>query len=1012
MKYLTQHLFPAAWSRLSRGNRFSLGITSMLATILVFSAQAQLVQGGAADLDAVVVTGIRGSLQSSMNLKRDSVGVVDGIIAEDIGKFPDTNLAESLQRISGVSIDRTASGEGARVTVRGIGADFNLVLLNGRQMPTTNLVETATRSGISSARAFDFTNLASEAVSELEVYKTVHSDMPTGGIGATLNIKTTRPLDRPGFHAQVTAKGVMDISVDNLPKNSSGNSITPEISGIFSNTWWDGRFGIAINASYQERDSGYSRLDNDRGWYTFRGDDDSSLYRLPQPYETDHVLYEIVNQPSGSDIYGRPSDPTFIINGIQRQRRNGQMVLQFAPVDNFIATVDYIYAQNKVQQKENRMWVVSSFLPGFSSWTDGPVAGPIIYSEYLDQNQPQIMSVGQPATRRELNSRGLNLEWKVNDTLDLALDWHKSRSASVPDGPYGSYGFIGVTAMIRRGFSWDFSQEFPVFNLEYGPGVSQLEPEHAMLAGSLFDGGYNWQDVEQWQASGTFRFADYQSLDFGVVSTDVSNHATATRALRTTWNGVGTPEDYADDIFQVDHLSRYFKQFRGNNDPRFTDRFLLVDFERLRQRAIEVGEDENMLRESSIFVRELRANEKTNSAYIQWRNTFEWSIPVNVAVGVRYEKTKVTSPSAVLPPAGNVSWSTYLPEFVFALGDEPILDSVSGEYDYWLPSLDIRADLRENLILRGSYGESIGRASWSDIQGGVVVGNFLRAQEGTGTMGDPGLLPLESKNFDVSLEWYYAQGSYFSIGYFRKKINNFISNSIVRAEPYDLHTPVNGTYWNNAINLGGCLDADFVCIRRYILITHAGDPGVENTGMDGSGLPTGTITGLDDDPIAEFNLVVPVNQRSDTLDGWELNFQHMFGSSGFGFSFNYTKVDSGLSFDNARLGDQYPMVGLSDTANLVGFYDKNSWQVRIAYNWRDNFLSSANDDLGPNPRYTESYGQLDANVIWAMNERFSMFIEGINLTNETQRIHGRHYNMLTSLTQTGPRYMFGVRYKF
>jgi len=90
---------------------------------------ASLANSDASDLDTVTVTGIRGSLQSSMNLKRDSVGVIDGIIAEDIGKFPDTNLAESLQRISGVSIDRSASGEGSRVTVRGVGPDFNLVLL-------------------------------------------------------------------------------------------------------------------------------------------------------------------------------------------------------------------------------------------------------------------------------------------------------------------------------------------------------------------------------------------------------------------------------------------------------------------------------------------------------------------------------------------------------------------------------------------------------------------------------------------------------------------------------------------------------------------------------------------------------------------------------------------------------------------------------------------------------------------------------------------------------------------
>ena len=118
-------------------------------------------------LDEIVVTGIRSSLESSMALKRDAQGVVDGIVAEDIGKFPDTNLAESLQRITGVSIDRSI-GEGSKITVRGIGPDYNLVLLNGRQMPGSSIGDTFA----SNSRSFDFANLASEAVSAVEVYKT------------------------------------------------------------------------------------------------------------------------------------------------------------------------------------------------------------------------------------------------------------------------------------------------------------------------------------------------------------------------------------------------------------------------------------------------------------------------------------------------------------------------------------------------------------------------------------------------------------------------------------------------------------------------------------------------------------------------------------------------------------------------------------------------------------------------------------------------------------------------
>ena len=152
----------------------------------------------ATELDSVVVTGIRSSLEASMNLKRDAQGIVDGITAEDIGKFPDTNLAEALQRISGVSIDRQL-GEGSKVTVRGVGPDFNLVLLNGRQMPAANLGSGG--AGTTNSRSFDFANLAAEAVSAIEVFKTSRADQPTGGIGATLNVRTARPLDHDGMVA-------------------------------------------------------------------------------------------------------------------------------------------------------------------------------------------------------------------------------------------------------------------------------------------------------------------------------------------------------------------------------------------------------------------------------------------------------------------------------------------------------------------------------------------------------------------------------------------------------------------------------------------------------------------------------------------------------------------------------------------------------------------------------------------------------------------------------------------
>src|SRR6188768_2751294 len=143
------------------------------------------------ELEEVVVTGLRGSLKASMETKREASGVVDAISAEDIGKFPDTNLAESLQRITGVSIDRV-NGEGSNVTVRGFGPNFNLVTLNGRQLPAAHvgtITGNPTNTGAQgTTRSFDFANLASEGVSQLVVYKTSSASVTSGGIGAAIDI--------------------------------------------------------------------------------------------------------------------------------------------------------------------------------------------------------------------------------------------------------------------------------------------------------------------------------------------------------------------------------------------------------------------------------------------------------------------------------------------------------------------------------------------------------------------------------------------------------------------------------------------------------------------------------------------------------------------------------------------------------------------------------------------------------------------------------------------------------
>jgi TonB-dependent receptor len=971
-------------------------------------------QGEATELDTIVVTGIRGSLESSMNLKRDARGIVDGIVAEDIGKFPDTNLAESLQRISGVSIDRTAIGEGSRVTVRGVGPDFNLVLLNGRQMPASSNGDGTT---VSNSRAFDFANLASEAISGVEVYKSGRAETPTGGIGATINIKTARPLDNPGFLANFGVKGVYDTSLDNLPDSYKGSSVTPEVSGIFSTTSADGRFGIAVTGSYQERDLGYNQVSVPGGWRGFRGDE-ANWGTIPLPGAPGSE--NITNRPSPDDIYSVPQNLNYSITGVQRQRTNGQVVLQWAPSDNLTTTLDYTYSENKIQQQRNDLSVWFNYGPSTSSWTDGPVAAPLLYTEILPFNcetgvcRGTDLSMGGAsfANKNENNSVGFNVEWEASDRLGFELDVHKSTAETTPDSPYGSGGVLGTAAFIRGNTTADFSGDFPILSVVLPPGYTGPRASDMLVTGSVFHRSYMKSEIEQVQARGHFEFGDYSRLDFGVSATEANNRTAYGNVQRdNTWGGAeGSAADYPDDIWMPDNIGRYFDAFDGSGNPAFSDGFFLFDFETVRDLAAGFAGNEALYLAPANYTTDRRVTEKSRSAYLQVSSTWDIGIPLNAAAGVRYEETDVTS-SALVPVATALVWGSNNEIAIQRNGSD--FTTLYGQYDHWLPSVDVSLELTDSMVLRGSYSRTIGRPGWGDIQGGQTLAEPVRIDGGSGAQGNPGLEPLVSNNFDLSFEWYYADASYFSVGYFQKNIDNYIGTTIIDATPFNLTTPIGGTYWNAAV-ANACPTTDLTCIRNYIFANFNGQPGVARTGTDAGGNATGTITGQPGDPIANFRITTPANTGSSKLNGFEINLQHVFGESGFGLAANYTIVDSpNLNYDNYNLAGQFALVGLSDSANFVAFYDKGPWQARAAYNWRDEFLSGTFDGTGnPNPNYVEAYGQLDLSFGYQVNAQLTLQAEAINVADETQRVHGRHQNQLLFGTQTGPRYMLGLRYRF
>jgi TonB-dependent receptor len=941
-------------------------------------------------MQQVVVSGIRASMASSLNLKRNSDGIVDGIVAEDMGKFPDTNLAESLQRISGVSIDRS-NGEGQKVTVRGIGPDFNMVLLNGRQMPTSNL-------GDLNGRAFDFSNLASEAISQLQVYKTSRAETPTGGIGATINVITARPLDRLGTWSSIGIKAVHDRSNENLPgDDKASNSTTPEFSGIYTTTSKDGKWGLGISASYQERNSGYNQASVSSGWKgPFRGDE-QTWGAIPATGATNH--------PKPSDVYEVPQNLNYSFTGVKRQRTNGQLTLQFAPVKELVTTLDYTYSENKLQTKRNDVSAWFNFGDSRSSWTNGPVAAPLVYTELIPAGNSDIaMGAGNFATRTDNKSLGFNTQWRATKDLKLEFDAHHSTAESMADSPFGSFNTLGTASFSRGDTTADFSHDFPVLSIAGADFVKAPQ----QVTGSNFQNRYMLGKIDQAQVKGRLRMLESSNLNFGLGAIKVNNRSAEVNNQLDTWGGATKASDYPSSLWHPATVRGYFDKIDGSDSPNLFNNFYTFNFNEVRDAAAKATGNPGGYIAKTDFITDQRTRENTRNLYLQFNTDWDTAMPMHTAIGVRYEKTDVTS-TALVPAATAISWGSQN-EFSVLMG-APTFTTLTGKYHNLLPSVDWDMDVRPDMKVRASYGETIGRPRYDQIAGGQILNTLARVEGGTGSQGNPALKPVKSKNFDLSFEWYYAKQSFASVNAFYKDLENYAGQSQVVEQPFGLHTPVGGAFWNEAL-ANGCANADTTCIRNYIFRHHAGGNGVTYKGDDSLGNATGEIVGQANDPVANFRITSFSNQKKASLNGLEFNLQHMFGNSGFGVSANYTYVHSGLRYDNTSVGEQFALVGLSNSYNVVGIFENEKLSARLAYNWRGEFLASTFDGAGPNPQYVEPYGQLDLSVGYNITPKLSVQFEAINLTNETTRSHGRAKEMAEYVTQTGARFMVGARYKF
>lgn len=1047
-----------------RRTKLSLVIAGVTSTLAAGQVVAQ-----ENTVEEVVVTGIRGSLMRAMDVKRDSSGVVDAISAEDMGKFPDTNLAESLQRITGVSIDRV-NGEGSQVTVRGFGGGYNMVTLNGRQMPSANVANVTGNSdeagALGTSRSFDFSNLASEGVQGIQVYKTANAKVVSGGMGATINVQTNRPLEA-GDQASVGVKLVND--------QSGSKDITPEVSGLFSMANEDNTFGISVFGSYQERSSGAAGV-NVSGYQ----------YLDYDPTLGPWANAERVNEPAAGSLVAIPWNIGMNIMDLNRERSNAMVTMQFAPSDRTTITADVLYTQTTQEQTGvvPGIWFNRNY--SYVEFDGNPiVATPLALVEL---HRLPTNDLGEPnegkdyfyanrydASKDTMQSVGINIRHEFSDRLTVSFDAASSEAESGGNGPNGWAGTrINIAS---SGAGWQGAY--------YGDGVPTasvgvLESEgYVDATGShgawgngngVYDrGDINTQtfitnssmqksSIDQFNLDGTYEVDDSLTVDFGAgfMSTEMAQVNSGTLDYLGGW-GVGNG-DIPDDN-QITEIcgTCAFGDLQFNGYPNAAgvapDGYVMTI---LGQQAFTVDAYsfiQYMDAQNDIYpnfsLNNLTDNggndnlisEDITSVYVngKWETEFSGK-PVQVNFGVRYEETDVNSATVQVSPTA-IIWESNNDFAQSYTGASPAVLDEDYSYSNILPNLDVSVDLTDEMKLRASYGKSIARPGYSDMfvktginsTGGTLtyLGGYPTASKGTAKLD-----PLESDNFDLSLEYYYDEASYVSAGYFYKKVENFVGTAVVPQPLFGLRdagAATAGSLSGQALaklqELGLNVNEDNM-FTMSALIQNFGDGNANWEGIASvDAMTAGQFSAINTtqveadyditpgagDPLYTFNTSQPVNNQAATIDGWEFAVQHFFGDTGFGVSANATMVDGDIGYDVSAHPSisQFALLGLSDSANLVLMYEDDALSARVAYNWRDTFLNStAYAGQAGSPVFVKEFSQIDLNITYNVTDDIVVSLDGINVTGEGQKIYGRTEAMQYWNGEADPRYMLSARYSF
>jgi iron complex outermembrane recepter protein len=947
------------------------------------------------ELTEIVVTGLRASLQKSLDIKRDSDGIVDAISSEDIGKFPDSNLATAMERIPGVTVSRqsvsltgtggtSSAGGSQQITVRGFGPQFNETLFDGRQVPTA--------IG-NSNRGFDFGSVGSDFVGQVDVMKTPDASLSSGAIGATVNIKYPKPFDHPGMQLAGTASG----------DDSTGeNKVKPNVGLLFSDTFADDRFGILVDGAYADSMVRGNHV-NIQGWEGGNPATGSGLATCQLPGAAACAYAPAATPPAGhaASAAATPSIKDWFIQdyGIYQEhtedkRVGGRFVLQARPVDGLEMTLDDNYSKETLVQNQY----------GFSAWFNGN--GIMDVTQAPDGTVTNFTQPGTPTDfQAQINQSvittnvvGFNVKWAASAHTDYMLDASQGVAKLNPGGQTSLDADVGY-GNGPNGTSMGIvvpggSNALP-YPTGFGPGgVAANFINPAFIGSHVLVESYNQNTdtINQFKLEGAWH-DDQLKFKYGIQATHDDEALRAFTDLPYTWqmyagygpapvgsggvapipanlisNSFGTGSSFINGWSNGSLLPPAIIAANGNA--------ILNYLQGLNGAGQNVGTAKNpVCTNLSGFV-------PCNGKYIMYQNLgnsqditestvspyFSMStktkvedLPLNINIGARYESTHVISAGVSTLPTGQLSiLATDHTAYGFN-STAPIPVSTESNYRYLLPNIDLNLGLTDTVKVRIDASRTLTRAPLNDLTPDLNIPSGQRVGALNGTGGNPTLLPYLSDNLDFGAEWYYAPNSYVSADAFVKEVSNFVVGGTVAQ-------PINGVT-----------------------------------------LPGGTP--------AIFSITSQVNGPSAEVRGIELAWQYTIGETGFGFQSNATFVSTNKPYDPSNLTiSNFAVPGLANSYNFIPFFDKYGFQVRLAINHQNEHLQNYgqtqnNSQFGIEPTFVNATTYVDFSTSYDFNKHFSVYFEGLNLTDQAYSTHGRYKEQILDVVDTGRLFTVGVRAK-